>query len=82
MTTPIDWTDPAARLAALQAAYYALISGEKEQRVRFKNGEFEQDVSFADSNLEMLKAEIEGAKVEAATSTVKRFAITAGALRR
>jgi hypothetical protein len=76
----IDWTDPAARLAALQAAYYALISGEKELRVRFKNGEFEQDVSFAETNLEMLKAEIEGAKVEA--STVKRFAITAGAYRR
>jgi gpW len=62
----VDWTDPCARLAALQGAYYNLISGQSESLVRYKGPEGEREVRFAIANLDDLRAEIQVASAACA----------------
>lgn len=77
----VDWSDPCARAEALRKAYYALVSGELEQRVRVRGGDGEEDVTFNAANVELLRSELRSAEAECAAKngTVgRRFAIRAG----
>lgn len=80
----IDWADPCARFAALQDAYYQLISGGTESLVRYKGPEGEREVRFATTNLDALKAELRDADTACAIKNgtaipSRRFAIRGGA---
>jgi hypothetical protein len=83
----IDFSDPCARAAALQAAYFNLVQGNGETLIRIKGPEGEQEVRYHSPDLGTLKTEMVAAQAEcaAATSGVnpnRRYAIRAGAKRR
>lgn len=82
MAAAVDWTDPCARAAALRSAYFALISGGHEQRVRFRNGDDESEVQFTAPKIEVLRDELRWAEAECTAKNTGgrpgRFCITAG----
>jgi hypothetical protein len=78
MPDAIDYTDPAAVLAILRPAYYALLGGSKVQEVQFHDG---RRVRYMASDLGALRTEIAvlDAKVAATLcGRPRRFAIVAG----
>ena len=81
-----DWTDPCARATALREAYYALVSGGKEQQVIYQDAGQMRSVTYASSkvDLQRLLDEIKLADQECAGGTIDRtrFAMRGGALRR
>lgn len=83
-----DWADPCARAKALRDAYYDLISGKRAVKVRFKDGDNEQEIGFAGSTgTADLKRELAAAEDECSIKCGKRpksrrFALTGGILRR
>lgn len=88
MSDAVDWNDPCARAAALRSAYFTALSGGQTQRVRFKHGDNEQEVTFGGSvsSLATLKREMEAAEDECRASQGlpplnRRFAIRGGARR-
>ena len=88
MTDAVDWTDPCARAAALKTAYFNALGGMTVQKVRFKDGDNEQEVAYGNSSasLAALKREMEAAEDECRAKQglrplVRRFAIRAGARR-
>ncbi len=79
----VNWTDPCARAEALRGAYFALVSGQSEQTVRFRSNDAEQEVRFQAANLDVLRTELRAAEAECAAAQgaagrPRRFAITAG----
>ncbi|UDL95498.1 hypothetical protein LGH83_04555 [Lichenihabitans sp. PAMC28606] len=83
--TVVDWTDPCARAAALTSAYYAILSGDREQRIRTRTLETETDVTFAASNVTVLRDEMIAAQnacdiANGQPDPRRRFAISAGSL--
>ena len=79
--TTVDLTDPCAAAAALTTAYYTLISGQQEQRIRFKNGDVDEDVWFTPANVERLRTEMlrqQGLCQAKVSGRSPRFCATAG----
>ena len=72
MAAPVDPTDPCARALALGVAYQNLLIGGQEQRIRFRNGDTEEDVTFAVPNIEKLRLEWLKAQAECAAKTSGR----------
>jgi hypothetical protein len=82
----VDWNDPCARAAALQQAYYALLTGGGETLIRRKGPQGEEEVRYHPPDLDKLAAEMTAAQAECATTTNgtnprRRFAIRGGASR-
>lgn len=84
----IDWADPCARFAALQQAYFTLLSGGAgaEKLIRTRSGDTEEEVRYSAANLPLLKQEMEAAERDCAAKNGvalprRRFAIRAGARR-
>lgn len=84
MADPIDFTDPCAVYRALRKAKAELLLGTREVRIRFRNGDDEQEVQFAQPKAEDLDhaiaeypglCEAEGGDVG---TQVRRFAIRFG----
>lgn len=82
----IDWTDPCARADALREAYYALLSGSKEQEVTYQDSGTMRRVVYASNKVDLsalrdalLAAEQECGSAE--TTVSKRVALRGGALR-
>ena len=81
MAAIVDWTDPCARAAALRGVYYQLLSGQQEERVRFRNGDTDEDVTFVKADLNTLRTELTEADAQCAalsSGRPRRFAATAG----
>ncbi|MGF3022648.1 hypothetical protein ACQVP2_07450 [Methylobacterium aquaticum] len=79
--TMVDLTDPCAAAAALRTAYFALVSGQQEQRIRFKNGDVDEDVWFTPTKLDLLRTELsrqESLCAAKTTGRTQRFCFTAG----
>lgn len=57
---PLNWADPVARLAALEAALAELVSGQAVQRIQFRD----RDMWFHRADVAELRAEIGRAKAE------------------
>lgn len=72
----IDLTNPCLVWPRLQEAYYQLLAGETEVRVRFR----EREVELARGNLELLQAEITRLKAECERKQGRRgrYAIRGG----
>jgi len=62
MADPVDWTDPCARFAALQKAYYALLTGERESEIRTRTLDAEEMVRFQKVDIEKLRIEMQSAE--------------------
>jgi hypothetical protein len=82
----VDWTDPCARYAALHAAYYQTLTGGAETLIRYRTDGGEREVRYAQSNIAVLRSEMDRAQAECAAKngiapTRRRFAIRAGARR-
>lgn len=82
----VDFSDPCARFAALQTAYYQLISGANETLVRYRGPNGEQEVRFGPGKIEVLRAEMDAAENQCAVKNGtadpnRRYAIRAGAQR-
>lgn len=80
----VDYNDPCARLAALQAAYYSLISGQSESLIRYKGPEGEREVRFSAGHIEALNSEIKLASAQCAAASgtpdaSRRYSIRGGA---
>lgn len=87
MTTPVDWSDPCARAAALREAYFSLLSGGQEAEIRTRTLDAEEMVRFARADLntlrsEMRRAEDECAAANGAPNPNRRFAISLNYRRR
>jgi uncharacterized small protein (DUF1192 family) len=76
----IDLTNPCQVWPQLQAAYYSLLAGETEARVRFR----EREVELTQASLPALQREIERLKAECERKQGRRarYAIRAGFRRR
>jgi len=72
----VDLTKPCEVWPVLQGAYYKLLAGDTEVRVRFR----EREVELSRSNLELLDAEIQRLKIacDKAQGKRSRYAIRAG----
>lgn len=85
---PVDFDDPCSVLAALRKAKAEILLGMKEVRIRFRNGDDEQEVQFQQATVGELDAAIvEYTGLCAAAGgdpgpQVRRFAIRFGARRR
>lgn len=84
----VDWSNPCARAKALKDAYYDRLAGGTAQRVRFRNGDNEQEVqtSVLQGNLSLLRramqeAEDECRVAQGLTPLNRRFAIRGGSRR-
>lgn len=84
-----DWTDPCARAKALRDAYYERLSGGDAQRVRFRDGDNEQEVQSSSmlGNMTALRKELWAAEDACRASLglppiPRRHAIRAGSRRR
>lgn len=82
----IDWTDPCARYAALQQAYFTLLSGGAgaETLIRTRSEHTEREVRYSAGNLKVLKSELDAAERACAAKNGtllprQRFAIRGGA---
>lgn len=81
----VDWTNPCAKAQALRDAYFALISGQSESLIRASTSEGDQEVRFARTDVDKLKAEMIAAEEECVranggTPTPRRSAIRLGAI--
>jgi aromatic ring hydroxylase len=82
----VHFNDPCQRFAALQTAYYNLISGANESLVRYKGPNGEREVRFSAGNIDALKAEMTAAEAACAVAQGqpnpnRRYAIRGGARR-
>jgi hypothetical protein len=80
---PVDWTNACARAAALQIAYYALLSGNRETEIRTRTYDAEDLVRFQSVDIDQLQSELRSAQSECAKcqglpDPNRRFAIGAG----
>ena len=81
MSDPVDWDDPCARAAALRSAYYDLLAGKREVRIRYRSSDTEDDISFAQASTAALQNELRRAEIACAVKQGKRpgqHAIRAG----
>ncbi len=83
----VDWSDPCQRFAALQKAYFALLSGEREIEIRTRTLDAEELVRFERVNLDDLRVELRNAESACARANGqadpnRRFAIGLGYRRR
>lgn len=81
MADAVNWNDPCARAAALRSAYFQALSGQQEERVRFRNGDTDEDVTFVKADPITLATELAKAEAQCAALTSgrpSRFAATAG----
>ncbi|ACA18501.1 hypothetical protein M446_4144 [Methylobacterium sp. 4-46] len=79
--TTVDPTDSCAVAAALSTAYLALVAGQQELRIRFREGDVEEDVWFSQANLQTLRMEMLRQQQLCAAKTSgrsPRFCATAG----
>lgn len=81
----VDWTNPCAKAQALRDAYFALISGAAESLIRHSTTEGDQEVRFARTDVDKLKAEMIAAEEDCirstgGTPTPRRSAIRLGAV--
>ena len=81
----VDWTDPCAKAAALRNAYFDLIRGAAESLIRASTTEGDQEVRFARTDVDKLKAEMIAAeeacvRANGGTPTPRRSAIRIGAI--
>lgn len=79
--TTVDPTDPCAVAAALSTAYLALVAGQAEQRIKFREGDVEEEVWFSQTNLTTLRVEMLRQQQLCAAKTSgrsPRFCATAG----
>jgi hypothetical protein len=77
----VDMTDPCALCAALRAVYYRVLAGLAETRIRFRNGEDEEDVMYGPADKDALKIELAKQEALCAAKTTPRpprFCFTAG----
>ncbi len=86
-TTAVDWADPCARFAALQQAYYQLLSGQSAVEIRTRNFDAEELVRFQSVDIASLRVAMRDAESQCAISTGqpdpnRRFAIRTGYRRR
>lgn len=72
----VDLTNPCLVWPKLQEAYYKLLAGETEVRVRFR----EREVELARANLQLLEREIQKLRAECERKQGRRarYAIRAG----
>lgn len=84
MSAGVNFDNPCDRAKALWDAYYRRIAGEQEIKVRFKSGDDEQEVQFAQASVEEIRrAAMEADEECKATNPahqprVRRFAIRFG----
>ena len=83
MADSVNWDDPCARASALQSAYYALLSGDRETEIRTRTLDVEEFVRFQAVDIEKLRIELQSAQRDCAKASGladpnRRFAITAG----
>jgi hypothetical protein len=83
----VDWSDPCARATALRNAYYQLVSGGQEQIIETRTLDAQERVQFTAADRGVLLSELRAAEAECAATTgaanpSRRFAITAGGIRR
>ncbi|MEE7460678.1 hypothetical protein MFUR16E_04690 [Methylobacterium fujisawaense] len=81
MADAVDWSDPCARASALRSVYYRLLSGSMEERVRFRNGDVDEDVTFVKPDMNVLRTELTEADAQCAalsSGKPRRFCFTAG----
>ena len=83
----VDWNDPCARFAALQSAYYQIISGGSTATIEYTANGATRKVSYSFSDNKslrqrMLEAEDACALLNGRPAHNRRFAIQAGARRR
>lgn len=76
----VDWANPCEAYAAVRTAYYDVLTGKGAQRLRFKSGESERDVTFNTSNIgalreEMSRLQMECARVSGASTGLRRVTI-------
>jgi hypothetical protein len=79
--TTVDVSDPCAVAAALNTAYLALVAGQQEQRIRFRNGDVEEDVWFTPPKIDLLRTEMlrqQGLCAAKISGRPARFCATAG----
>lgn len=79
----VDWSNPCMRFAALQTAYYSLLTGARETEIRTRTLDAEEMVRFQSADIEKLRIEMQQAQSECARASGqpdpgRRFAITAG----
>lgn len=54
----VDQNDPCAVAAALRAALFTILAGQNESRVRFRNGDIDEDVTYGTANIPELRKEL------------------------
>lgn len=64
----VDWTNPCQRFAALQKAYYAILSGNRETEIRTRTLDAEEMVRFQQVDIEKLRIEMQAAERDCAIS--------------
>jgi hypothetical protein len=78
-------TNPCTVAIELRTAYYALLSGGNETRIRYKGPNGEEEVEYGSTNMEELKAamvEMDGlCAAETGANPNRRFAIRGGSMR-
>ncbi len=80
---PIDWNDPCQKAAALNNAYFALLTGQREIEIRTRTLDAEEMVRFQSVDIEKLRIELQSAQRDCCRANGlpdpnRRFAITAG----
>lgn len=56
--TAVDPDDPCAVAKALRAALFTVLAGQNESRVRFRNGDIDEDVTYGTANIPELRKEL------------------------
>ena len=66
MADAVDWTNPCERFQALQKAYYALLTGDRESEIRTRTLDAEEMVRFQKVDIEKLRIEMQSAERDCA----------------
>ncbi len=83
---PIDWTDPCAKAAELSRIYHERLTAGAVKRVRTRSAGGEKEGEWFQTDMSLLRAELQRAEDECRAKTGqpalrRRFAITAGSRR-
>lgn len=60
--TAVDWNNPCERYAALNKAYFQLLSGAQEVEIRTRTLDAEEMVRFAKGDMNMLNIQLRSAE--------------------
>jgi hypothetical protein len=76
----VDWENPCEAAVAVRNAYYDLLTNKTGQRLRFRSGESEREITFNPANLaalreELARLEMACAKAKGMTTGIRRVTI-------